>query len=346
MTDERETQLEKQCIDEEVFVAFIDFSASFYALGDILTWIIRVCCEALNSGKKVLDVVALTDPNLLGNKAQPFIDRNAYMRLFLDLVPAFYTNPMLRGFHHLRDRAGFERLMDEAKANNRAMFPGHAKYREGLDTRIAAYNGHTVINRFYREQGFVPRLTTPPGYRLWAESFLKSYSPEAFVVTVHVRQRVAESHIFRDALDRDGDYRVWEEFFDEATRRRPETVFILLGKPAEWPRRLMRRSNVIILKSLGLGLMEELAMIQASDLFMGLLSGPSIMAFFSETPYAQFVQSVCADYTAKLMEIEMGAPRLPFAGEHQTLHWEEPTTEALCRAFEAKLLALRGAGKD
>ena len=342
MTDGKENKLQKQRIDEDVFVAFIDFSASFYALGDILTWIIRVCCEALNSGKKVMDVVVLTDPEMLGNAAQPFVDRNAYMRLYLDLVMAFYTNPMLRGFNHLRDRAEFERLMDEAKENNQAMFPGHAKYAEGLSTRIAAYSGHTVINRFCREHGYVPKLTTPPGYRLWAESFLKSYSPEVFAVTVHVRRREAESHIFRDALERDGVFSDWEAFFDEAQRRHPETLFLVLGKPTEWPRRLMRRSNVIILKSLGLGLMEELAMIQASDLFMGLLSGPSTMAFFSDTPYALFVQQVCAEYTAQITEIEMHATHLPFAGKEQTLHWQQPTPEALLAAFEGKLKALRG----
>jgi len=342
MADEKRTQAQGDATDEDVFAAFIDFSASPYALGDILTWNVRVCVEALAAGKGVMDVVALTDPEMLGNASQGFINHNAYLRLFLDLAPAFYTNPMLRGFNHLRDRAGFERLMDQARQDQRAIFPGHAKYAEGLQSRIAAYNGHTVINRFHRERGFVPRLVTPPGYRLWAESFLKSYSPDAFAVTVHVRRRETETHLFGAALARDGDFGDWEAFFDEAQRRHPETLFLILGKPSEWPKRLMRRANVVILKTLGLGMMEELAMIQASDLFMGLLSGPSTMAFFSDVPYALFVQQGYAESTAEVADIEAFSPRLPFAAGEQTLYWHSPTPENLLAAYEEKLLALRG----
>lgn len=336
MRDVADALAQDQMVDAgDRFVAFIDFYASPFALGDILTWNMRVMCEALNAGKKAMDVVALTDPGSLGNASQCFfVTPHNYLRLYTDLIPAFYTNPMLAGFHHLRDRASFERRMGAAQANGQPMFPGLAKYEEGLRTREALYNRHHVMNSFHGEHGWLPRLTVPPSHAMWAENFLKSHNPEIFVVTVHVRRREAETHLFGAALDRDGDFGTWEAFFDEARRRHPETLFIVLGKSVEWPRRLMRRSDVIVLKALGLGLMEELAMIQASDLFMGLLSGPSTMAFFSRVPYSLFVQRGYEQASAEVMGVPVGEERLPFAEEDQIMLWEPATLDALLETFE------------
>lgn len=327
----------------DLFVSFIDFSASPFALGDVLTWNVRVCCEALAAGSSAMDVVALTDPDKLGNAFQNFISPGNYLRLYTDILPAFYTNPMLRNLHHLRDRQGFERRMRAARENGQGIFPGFEKYEQGLRHREAIYNRHAVLNRHFAETRSLPRLTVTPSHRLWAEGFLKSYSPHAFAVTVHVRRREAETSIFGAALERDGSFEVWAEFFDEAQRRHPETLFLLLGKSDEWPRWLLRRSNVVILKTLGLGLMEELTMIQNSDLFMGLLSGPAVMAYLSEVPHALFVQPSHATVSAEILGIEEGAARLPFGGEHQTFHWQRSDKETLLAVFEEKLQALRGA---
>ena len=327
----------------DLFVSFIDFSASPFALGDVLTWNIRACCEALDAGATAMDVVALTDPDKLGNAFQNFISPVNYLRLYTDLLPAFYTNPMLRNLHHRRDREGFELRMRQAQANGQGQFPGFEKYEQGLRHREAIYNRHAVLNRHFERTGKLPRLVVPPAHRLWAEGFLKSHNPYAFAVTVHVRRREAETAIFGAALERDGSFDVWAEFFDEALRRHPETLFLLPGKADEWPRWLLRRSNVIILKTLGLGLMEELAMIQACDLFMGLLSGPAVMAYLSEVPHALFVQPSHAAISAEILGIGEGAPRLPFGGRHQTFHWQRPDKEALLAAFEEKFQALRGA---
>ncbi len=330
------------CCEAGRFTGFIDFSASPFALGDILTWNVRVCCEALIAGKRTVDVVALTDPEMLGNAYQNFITRNNLLTVYLDLSLAFYANPLLNSFNHLRDRKSFERLMQTAHRDDQPMFPGVAEYRAGLRARNALYSSHLVMNRFFREYGYLPKLKVPHAHRAFADGFLKSYGPDVFAVAVHVRRRAADAQaMFGATLERDGDYEVWEAFFDEARRRHPETVFVVLGKGAEWSRRLLRNKSLIFLKCLGFGLMDELATIQASDLFMGLLSGPSTMAFFSDTPYALFVQQSYAQTTAEVVGVEQGAACLPFAGENQTLLWRQPTLENLLEAFEDKFAALR-----
>lgn len=325
------------------FTGFIDFSASPFALGDILTWNVRVCCEALSAGRKAVDVVALTDRELLGNAYQSFLTRHNLLCTYLDLAAAFYVNPLLRGFTHLMDRASFERRMRAAASDNQPMFPGTREYEAGLRTRNALYSSHLPMNRFYREHGHLPRLKVPQAYLAQAENFLESCGPEAFAVVVHVRRRVGEAHaLFGGTLERDGDFGVWEAFFAEARRSHPETVFVILGKGVEWSRRLMRDQKLVFPKCLGLGLLDELAMIQAADLFMGLLSGPSTMAIFSEAPYALFVQQNYAKITAEVVGVEQGAACLPFACAHQTLVWKPPTLENLLAAFEEKYAALHG----
>lgn len=323
------------------FAAFMDFAASPYALGDFLTWNVRVCCEALAAGANVVDVVALTDPDKLGNIFQDFANKSNYLRFFLDLLPAYYTNPMLRHFRHVRDRGAFERLMERARAGGQGQFPGFKKYEEGLRAREARYYGHWFMNRFYREHGFIPGLTVPPAWAAWARAFRTALGPGTLAVTVHVRRREADTDLFGCALERDGDFAVWEAFFTAMVARHPEVRFLLLGKPSEWPRRLLCHPAVTVLKTLGCGLMEELAMIQAGDLFMGLLSGPSTMAFFSDTPYALFVQEAHAPFTVEVLEVAKGFHRLPFAGPGQQLIWEPPSFARLVAAFEEQYAALR-----
>lgn len=327
------------------FLGFIDFSASPFALGDILTWNVRVCCEALAAGKSSVDIVALTDPVTLGSAYQRFVNHFNQLPLYLDLAAAFNANPMLRNFTHLRDRASFERLMREAYSRGEPMFPGILEYERGVLTHKGLYCSHHVMNRFFHDRGFLPRLRTPQAYREQAEELLRSHGPDAFAVAVHVRRQVADAHSTSGGMvERDGNYDVWEAFFDEAQRRHPETVFVVLGRAVEWPRHLLRRRDIVLLKCLGLGLLDELAMIESCDLFMGLVSGPSTMAFFSDTPYALFVQEHYAPTTAAVVEVEEGAARLPFACANQTLLWEPPTLENLLAAFEEKYAALRGQG--
>jgi len=121
----------------------------------------------------------------------------------------------------------------------------------------------------------------------------------------------------------------------------PHVKFIVLGRPLEWPDDFFRRSNVLILKTLGYGLMEELAMVRECDLFMGSNSGPAVMAIFGDSPYLIFHHNKNFQYTARLYEVEPGTEILPFAAAHQTIKWIRPDADTLVSMFAEKIQRLR-----
>jgi hypothetical protein len=320
--------------DDEVFAAFWDFAASPYALGDILTWNMRVCVEALATGRNRLDSYVLLDPQSPSNRYQSYINTNNYHKYAADIFPAFLVNPMLRNIHFLQDRESLLTLM--IHKSRQAVFPTLEKHLHGYKFSDALYSTHDKMNLFYQKHGYLPKLSVPESIRLWAKNFLKSYPPETVFVCVHMRHRSSETDMSAD-LFRDADFDVWLEFFKTIQRRRSEVIFITVGRPAEWPRDLYKQRNVILLKTLGYGLLEELAMIQECDLFMATNSGPAVMAVFGDKPYVIFQHPENAKISAHFWGIPKGTQRLPFGKENQIIKWNTVTVNDLIEAVEEHL---------
>ena len=331
----------KQCAPMDTpFKAFLDFAGSPYALGDILTWNMRICAEALYAGKELTDVWVLSEPENPSNKYQFYINGLNHQKYLLDLMPAFFTNPMLRDIHFLQSRSELDHLIFDCHIREEAFFPSMEKYVSGFRQKNALYSNHDLVNKWYAEKGWVPRLALPKGVRTWAENFLKSFNPKSFIVTVHLRNRQYETDTFAADVFRDADFEVWREFFDRAQSRFPDVTFLLVGGPIEGPRDFYRRANLIPLKAMGYGLMEELAMIQCADLFMATNSGPAVMAVFSETPYIIFQRNENASLTSEFWGVEIGAERLPFGQAYQTVRWGQVDASDIERELESKMNAL------
>jgi hypothetical protein len=155
------------------------------------------------------------------------------------------------------------------------------------------------------------------------------------IVAVHMRlRRVDAGYGGAETYARDSDFLEWHEFLREASTRHPDVQFVVLGRLQEKPLEMLRMPNVISLRTLGLGLGHELALMMHSDLFIGTSSGFAAMANFSAIPYfiTQMNQNSCMAYG-----IEPGAERLPFAAERQVLVYEPETSDMLMRLLERGL---------
>lgn len=240
-------------------------------------------------------------------------------RAAFDALPGCYVSPGLRNLTHLGDRAAFDTL------------------RLAVGGKTTADGHHAVINRYFADTGNIPRLAAPPATRIWAEGFLKSYNPRSLVVTVQAGPGSEKA--------------AFEAFLEAARNRHPETLFLVLGPEEGWSARTRRRSDIIFLERLGLGLLERLALLQAGDGFFGMPGGPAGMACFSDLPYVLFLPPETAARSARALDVSPGTPALPFAGPGQRLCWESADADTLLGIFAETMAfpgetALPGTGGD
>jgi hypothetical protein len=334
---------------DEALTAVWDYSASPYALGDTLTWSMLSGVAALNAGKKCFDVCVITHKRNPCCIHQRYITPQNYHGFLLDVLPAFFVNPLMRDFHLYQDRESMETEVFFKHISGQAMFPDFKEHIGAFRKGYGLYNSHETINAFHAEHGFIPRLQVPMGHEGWAKRFFTNYRPKTVFVCIHLRNRGVHTDQSVAEPYRDGKFEDWMALIDHAREKYPEIMFVVLGRPLEWPRDLFRKSNVLILKSLGYGLVEELAMIHECDLFMATNSGPAVMAIFGDKPYLIFQPEQNSPYTAQVYGVNIGDDRLPFAEPHQNIVWGNLTRELLFTEFEKKyneLSEINGWGQD
>ena len=335
------TKIKKSLYQEgNVLTGIYDFGISPYALGDILTWNMRLYVQAISSAKDAIDMCIVTDASSINHYQEHLVTNYNHYNYFLEVLPAFYCNPMLRNIHFYENRESFYNSFVAMKIQGQEVSPNMRQYVRDSVQRSYIYNSHEDINSFYKKNGYIPNLQVPEIFKKNADSILKrNYSQQTFFVCVHLRQKRTNSP--HEWIERDVNLDDWIGFFDIMKKRHPEVLFMVVGKPVEWPRELYHRENVVLVKTLGYGLLEELALIHECDLFMGSNSGPAVMAMFGYKPYLIFTNPYVASASAGLYEIKVGDEKLPFAREHQILKWENTSTDFLVSSFEEIFSAIR-----
>lgn len=337
------TKIKKLLYQEgNVLTGVYDFGISPYALGDILTWNMRLYVQAISNAKDAIDMCIVTDASSINRYQEYLVTTYNYHNYLLEVLPAFYCNPMLRNIHFYENRESFFNNFVAMNIQGQEISPNIRQYLRDSVRKRRAYNSHDIINRFYEKNGYVPNLQVPEIFKNNAVSILKrNYNQESFFVCMHLRNRRRDPTTSALGIGRDVNLDDWLSFVDIMEKRHPEVVFMVVGKPDEWPRELYHQRNVALVKALGYGLLEELALVHECDLFMGSNSGPAVMAIFGHKPYLIFTTPHMASFSAELYEIEVGVEKLPFAREHQILKWENTSTDFLVGSFEDIFSAIK-----
>lgn len=110
----------------------------------------------------------------------------------------------------------------------------------------------------------------------WAQEFLKAHDAK-YVIQVRNNSRTT---------NRNSNWMAWVQFL----RRRKEN-FVLIGSPAE-ARDELRLPNVIVAKDHKTTMEQDMALVEAADVFMGASSGPATVAIFNHKPYRVFNTNV------------------------------------------------------
>ena len=317
--------------DNPNLIAVWDFAARPYSLGDILNFCIEVSMEVHRQQKAGADIYVLADPVIPAAGSQRgYIVRENYHQYLLDIFAAFFFCADQRNIHIVSDRSELDTLLITAAQHDVLTYPRFTDYVDELNQQRQHHSLFKLMNDFHQEQGFVPKVKAPDGVTVLSNNLMFGFKPDTVFVAVHMRQRRNETATLKGgALNRDAVFEHWLDFFHQAFKQHPDVVFVVCGRPAEFPRSLYRLPNVLILKSYGLNLQHELAMILECDLFMGSNSGPATAAMFSDTPYYIFQQSGNAEESARHFDVELNAKHLKFANNKQQVVWGDTSTEGL-----------------
>ena len=318
----------------EAVIGVYDFSYAPYALGDALTWTMNLNVAAADAGLDAIDQYLVIDPARPSSRYQPFVNTLNYSGTIDGVFPAFLCSPRLRSLKLIRDAPTFSRFLLREVLRGRRMWPSFWSHlRRRLD-----FVSHRRINAFHAKHGTLPWLTAPRGYGDWADGFLRRHTAGRFLVAVHARQGALS--VTPANIHRDSPMLEWRAFMRMVANTHPEVLFLVLGGYTELDRTLERLSNVLVPRTLGLGLGHELALLHRSDLFMGTSSGFAVMATFSNLPY---VITKVEPLFARYIDVPVGARHHVFGDENQVLSWETETRDTLFEQF-AEVYARVGKG--
>jgi hypothetical protein len=315
----------------KVHIAIYDFSILPYALGDVLTWNVKQCVKTKEAGLEKMDVYVCADEKspVCFHQDKYISSENFQLHLF-ELLPAFYTNPFLRNIYIYHDRTEFGKALSSLCHNDENCARIITKYQNDLEQshlheafeRIGReeFMGHHDLNAHYASHQEIPKLVAPKGCLQDVQEVRSRIGGDRLLVLTHFRCRNRDQSLGTPEIHRDSNVNAWYEFIKGAQDDFPEVLFILLGKVQEKPIHLLNLNNVIIPRMLGYNLGHELAFFRVADSFMGSSSGFAAMANFTDIPYVitKMNDKACSNYG-----IKTGVSRLPFAGENQTLNYEE-----------------------
>jgi hypothetical protein len=328
-----------------VYPAIYDFSILPIGLGSILGWVIKQCIRSIECGADAMDVYIVADNQSLSNRFQPHIDKNSYQVHLLEVLWAFYTNPMMRNMHFFHERSEFERVIERFQGGDAFQKLALEKYRDAQMRNTTRENanqllieyceGYKGIFDFFDKNQYIPKLIAPRGCDLHARAFRERIGSNKFVVTTNFRMGSVAVARAEDADHTTAStFSAWYDFFKAAEKRYPEVLFLVLGKLPEIPMMCLDLKNVISPRMCGLNLGHELALIKHCDLFLAAPSGFASMAWFNDVPFV--IPGLNKEGYA-WVGYEFGIERYNFSNPQQRLLFEDESVELLSKHLEIHL---------
>jgi len=333
-------------MSEAVYCGIYDFELLPYALGDVLTWNVQTAMRCEATGRRRIDMYICLDPRYPASIYQRnlIVAENCGL-FFNELFGAFGTHPYLGNIFLFNDRdALLTRMREVAEGDpiNTEVLEDYERVLAHRDDE-AALNvyfikyiySHERLNAFAAAEGRIPLLRPSMGCEPDVDGLMTRRFADKRVVIIHPRSRRLDYGMGGDhTYFRDSDFLEWYEFVRKAEQTYPEVQFVVVGRLQEKPLELLKRPNVVSLRTLGLGLGHELTLMLKADLFIGTSSGFAAMANFSTVPY--FVTRMNKE-SCNAYHIPQGCDRLPFGQPNQVLVYEPETTEMLMGLLEQGL---------
>jgi hypothetical protein len=304
-----------------------DFGVLPYALGDVLTWCMKLRIRGQLDGCRANRVVICASPDHpAGIHQAGYIKPENYHSYLTDILPAFLCGGDQIDLQISTDRAAcWQQLASLERGSSHAAL-AYQDYRTTWKHRTTLgrcneffqrqISGHEDLNAYFASAGTLPWLAMPIGIRNTVRELRKELNRDGMFVALNFRSRAHDNTADQAESERDADTNLWLNLVREAGRVIPHVTFVLLGKITEKPDALFRESNVFVPRVFGASLADELAWVNEADCFLGSSSGFAAMANFGTKPYliTKVGKSARRNYC-----IGPNDDRLPFAQENQLL---------------------------
>lgn len=303
-----------------------DFRAAVYSVGDSINLHeVTLILRDFHQLEKV-DICFLCDP------AHPARSYDGYAQI-LGITPCNYymylgeivslaqMNPYLGSLMIFDSAAGLERYVSDNIDTYGVIWPSGWEYFTGAPAYSWTFD---FVHYFYRNHGYIPGPPMKASLLKWARYFLREHVGTSIPIVVHMRNVKTPEREF----SRNANYDIWREFFDYCVASRYPVTFVVICSRGEIDPRLRECRNVLIAKDFGTTVVQDLALIPVSAMFMGPTSGPCHMAMFSDVPY------IITNFRTgrKIVDVERNRD-LVFAKPLQRLIWEPATASLLIELF-------------
>lgn len=266
-----------------------DFKALPWSIGDPLVFIETLSILKLEKNAEVVDICIVYDrDNPIGNRGRIFSGANLYnispencQDYMLEILPLFSTSPYLGSIHQFSSRNDFIRFL-KMNIGFYNIFPFLGEH---LGEQYNFIGCPPILNpmvEFYNKHGFIPYLKIGERDRAWARWFYLNQLPKNSIPVSLSLKRTSHR------IEGNADPKSWLTFIDRCKLEFPEVVFFVVGLREEVFAGLRDRANVVIAKDFGTSVIEDLALIRASLMYMGTSSGVNAIAMFSDLPYLIF----------------------------------------------------------
>lgn len=262
-----------------------DFKALPWSVGDPMLFIEKLSILKIEHNAEEIDICIVYDrDNPIGNRAgrNVNITSDNAQEYMLEFLPLFSTCPYLGSIYQFNSRKEFYHFL-KSSVERYDIFPLLGQHLgETYNFRDGACSHYIEIQSFYNIRGFIPYLRIGNRDSSWAKWFYLNYLPDRTVPVALSMKKT--SH----AEERNADSAAWLSFIDRCKVDFSEVTFVIVGLREEVFDGLRERPNVIIAKDYGTSIIEDLALIYTSLMYIGTTSGINAIALFSDLPYLIF----------------------------------------------------------
>ncbi len=263
-----------------------DYKVMPWSVGDVLLFIEALSCLKIKTEASKVDIAIIYDKeNPAGNRKHimPNVSSNNANNYIIDFfLPLFRLSPYLGNIFLFSNRRELE-LFFKQNIKSYNSYPNIKEYSSEYLNYLSFKNQpHKIIKSFNKKYNYLPDFFYSQNDIDQANIFFKN-NLKGKTIPVSLSFKLTNHDTTRNA-----DLKEWCKFIEKCNINHPEICFVIVGLRDEIVPEMQKWNNVVFAKEFSTTIVEDLALIQFSIMYMATTSGINTSAHFSNLPYLIF----------------------------------------------------------